>query len=96
MIDKNNNFKIGQVVRSKAGRDKGDWMVVTELIGDDFVSVCNGANRKISNPKKKKIKHLAKTNYVSPLIKEKRKKNIKVSNSDIRKILEPYNRKIEN
>ncbi len=87
-------LKVGQVIRSKAGRDKGEWLVVTEIIEPDYVGVCNGINRKISNPKKKKVKHVAKTNYVSSLITNKLAKGIKITNSDIRSVLKPYNKKV--
>lgn len=88
-------LEIGQVVRSKAGRDKGEWMVILNILDDDSVEICNGRNRKVSNPKKKKIKHLAKTNYVDSLINDRREKNLKVSNADIRRILEPFNQKTD-
>lgn len=84
------DLKIGQVVKSKAGRDKGDWMVIINILNNDLVEVCNGVNRKVSNPKKKKVKHLSKTNYISDLIIEKIAKELKISNADIRSTLEPF------
>lgn len=65
-------------------------MIVMEIIDDEFVGVCNGRNRKISNPKKKKIKHLTKTNDVVESIKERLENGIKVGNTEIRSLLETY------
>ena len=48
---------VGQIVCSKAGRDKGYFMVVVEE-GDGFVFVCDGKERPLERPKRKNIKHL--------------------------------------
>jgi len=85
-----NDFKVGQVVRSTAGRDKGHFMVVVEVVDENFTLVCNGKLRKVSNPKKKKIKHLAKTNHIVKEIQEKALQGSKITNAEIRKILESY------
>ena len=55
------DFKKGMVVISRAGRDNGKPMAVTD-IKDGFVYVCDGKERPLENPKKKNPKHLAKTN----------------------------------
>ena len=52
-------FSLGDLVLSKAGRDGGEIFLVVD-IDDDYVKIVNGKYRKISNPKKKKIKHLEK------------------------------------
>lgn len=54
------DFKKGMVVFSRAGRDSGKPMAVTE-VKDGFVWVCDGKERPIENPKKKNPKHLAAT-----------------------------------
>ncbi len=53
----------GSVVISKAGRDKGYFLVVTEVT-DSGVYVCDGKERPVERPKKKNPLHLAKTRYV--------------------------------
>ena len=85
-----NDFKVGQVVRSTAGRDKGQFMVVVAVVDENFTLVCNGKLRKVSNPKKKRIKHLAKTNHIVIEIHEKILNGNKITNAEIRKILESY------
>jgi len=85
-----NEFKVGQVVRSIAGRDKGQFMVVIEVVNDHFTTVSNGALRKVSNPKKKKVKHLAKTNHIATDIRDKILNGTMITNAELRKILESY------
>ncbi|MGV8906341.1 MAG: hypothetical protein ACOH15_07065 [Acetobacterium sp.] len=85
-----NDLIIGQVVRSTAGRDKGQFMVVIEVVDENFALVCNGKLRKVNNPKKKKIKHLAKTNHIFKELQEKILNGNKITNAEIRKILESY------
>lgn len=87
---KTENLKLGQVVRSVAGRDKGRFLVVTEMKETDFVQVSDGDLRRLEKSKTKKIKHLAKTNYVIPELNERLEKGLKVSNADIRKYLDIY------
>lgn len=80
---------LGNVVCSKAGRDKGQMSIVIAL-EDEFAYVANGELRKVDRPKKKKIKHLQKTNYVSEFIAEKLQNVGKVTNSEVRKALAEY------
>lgn len=53
----------GQIVFSKAGRDKGRFMVVVRS-GDKFIYVCDGKERPLARPKRKNVKHIAFTNTV--------------------------------
>ncbi|GMB10721.1 MAG: KOW domain-containing RNA-binding protein [Candidatus Improbicoccus devescovinae] len=53
----------GTVVRSAAGRDKGDFQVIVK-IEPGFVWVCDGRHRPLGKIKKKKIIHLYLTNTV--------------------------------
>lgn len=69
----------GSLVYSIAGRDKGTLFLVLKKDGD-YVYLADGNLRKVENPKKKKIKHVNKTNT--------RLEIEEVSNSDIRKLLE--------
>lgn len=54
-------LKEGMVVKSKAGRDGGSFCVVLKL-SDGFAFIADGKERKILKPKKKNVKHLARTN----------------------------------
>lgn len=55
-------LKVGGVVISKAGRDKGKLLAVAQ-IQKGSVSVCDGKERPIERPKLKNIKHIAVTGY---------------------------------
>lgn len=56
-------LKKGSVVISKAGRDKGYFLAVSEIT-DDGIYVCDGKERPVERPKKKNPLHLAKTRFV--------------------------------
>ena len=47
----------GQVVRSLAGHDKGELMVVLG-VEKGRVLLCDGKHRKTENPKRKNIRHI--------------------------------------
>ena len=57
------DFERGQVVFSKAGRDRGYPMLVLKE-EDGFVFVVDGKERPLSRPKKKNPKHLSPTKTV--------------------------------
>lgn len=56
-------MQIGSIVKSKSGHDGGSFYVVVSLDGE-FAYIADGRRRKVANPKKKNLKHLAKTNQV--------------------------------
>ena len=53
-------FTKGQIVRSRAGRDKGLYLAVLADAGDR-VLVANGSERRLAAPKAKNPAHLAPT-----------------------------------
>ena len=55
--------KIGMIVRSMAGRDKGKFMAVVSM-ENGFVYLADGKERKLSSPKKKNAKHVSLTKTV--------------------------------
>lgn len=54
-------LKEGLVVKSIAGHDGGSFYVVLKL-ENGFAFIADGKERKVEKPKKKNIKHLARTN----------------------------------
>lgn len=70
----------GSLVYSIAGRDKGNLFLALKC-EKDYVLLADGDLRKVENPKRKKLKHVNKTNTVLELDFEN------ISNSDIRKLL---------
>lgn len=79
----------GMVVRSKAGRDIGDWFVVLQCDGQ-YAYLANGELRKVDRPKKKKLKHLQPTEHVSEFIENKLQNGLRVTNQEVRKALSEY------
>lgn len=73
----------GMLVYSKAGRDKGKLFMVLDA-ENDFVYLTDGDTRRINNPKRKKIKHINRTNTVSEL------DFANISDSDVRKAVLGY------
>ena len=69
----------GSVVYSKAGRDKARMLLVLETTGE-YAYVADGILRTVAKPKKKKMKHLQKTNRIFGVTSE-------ITDSDIRKVL---------
>ena len=57
------DFVRGQLVRSKAGRDKTRTLAVLAVDGP-MLLVADGDLRKVDNPKRKKMQHVAPTTTV--------------------------------
>ncbi|WP_069650758.1 KOW domain-containing RNA-binding protein [Caloranaerobacter ferrireducens] len=93
-METTSDIQIGQVVRSKAGRDKGRVFVVIDILDDKYVSIVDGDLRRLDKPKKKKIKHLIVYKTVLKNIREKIEKGEKFNNAYVRKSLKPFNEEI--
>ena len=74
---------VGTIVFSKAGRDKGDILLVIKTEGN-YAYVCDGILRKTEKPKKKKLMHLQRTNIVAEINSET------ITDCQVRKILAEY------
>ncbi len=53
-------FQVGDVVRSKAGRDEGALLVVVGMEAG-YPLLCDGKHRPLERPKRKNPLHLART-----------------------------------
>ena len=82
-------FEIGQVVISKAGRDKGECFVVFDVQGE-FLQLVDGKRRRAANPKKKKTKHIQPTNTVDTILKEAILGQKYLKDSDFRSVLDDF------
>lgn len=58
-----NEFSRGCAVLSKAGRDKNRFFAVIGLSGE-YALIADGHLRRLDKPKRKKLKHLQRTNTV--------------------------------
>ena len=79
-------LKTGMLVESRAGHDKGELSIVTDM-DDEFVYVCDGKIRTVDRPKKKKEKHVAKKSGVPEIIAEKLIDRKPVTNEDIKRVI---------
>jgi ribosomal protein L14E/L6E/L27E len=89
-MEETRDLKIGQIVKSKAGRDKGRIFLICEVVDEQFVLVCDGDLRKLNNPKKKKVKHLMIYKTVLTEFAEKLQRNENLNDAYVKKLLEPY------
>lgn len=79
---------IGKVVYSKAGRDKENCFIITAVIDEQYVYICDGSLRKTEKPKKKKLKHLSVTKIVSEEIRDNLISGKNISNVTVKKFLQ--------
>ena len=87
-MDSTKEFSLGQVVRSKAGRDKDAVFFIVKILDGEMVLVADGDLRKLDHPKKKKAKHLQPFHLVSDKIREKLENGGRLENIDLQKELE--------
>jgi len=85
-------FSVGQVVISKAGRDKGNAFIILGVEGE-YVYLVDGKSRKLDNPKRKKIKHLQPTHTVSEAIKSAIIGQAYMKDADFRTALDAFRNK---
>ena len=85
------NFHAGDIVLSKAGRDKDKYFVVMEVVDTQYVLIADGDLRRVDSLKRKKCKHLTNTGDASELVKDKLLAGTRVTNPDLKKELAKYN-----
>ncbi len=84
------DFRDGNIVLSKAGRDKGNYFVVLKTVDENFVYIADGDLRKVDNPKLKKCKHLENTGKTSERVCQKLSEGVRVTNPDLLRELADY------
>ncbi len=82
---------VGDVVLSAAGRDKGKYFVVVEVIDEQYVRISDGSLRPQEHAKLKKVKHLKPNGDVLEKIRDKLLAGKQVYDAEIRSALRPYN-----
>lgn len=84
----------GDVVVSNVGRDSGKTFLVI-AVEKNIVYIVNGKERKVSNPKKKNIKHLTKIFNASLIeLAEKIKNGERVGNKTVYRNLKAEKQKL--
>ncbi|MBE7029993.1 MAG: hypothetical protein E7409_01035 [Ruminococcaceae bacterium] len=79
----------GEFVYAKAGRDKGKCFIVLSIDGE-YLYLCDGKARKVSTPKKKKVKHVELTGTSDEFIRNKLSAIGKLTNKEVRYSLSKY------
>ena len=88
------NYDVSDVVEATAGRDAGKWfyVIATE---DQFVLLCNGKDRPLEKPKRKKCKHVRKVLRPDTRVAQKLISGDKVLNSELRRDLAYLSREVQ-
>ena len=87
-------FMIADVVISMAGRDAGKLFYVIEA-DETHLTLVNGKDRSLENPKKKKRKHVKKVLRSETRVAEKLRGGDKVLNSELRRDLAYLSRELQ-
>ncbi|MBE7019550.1 MAG: hypothetical protein E7413_06720 [Ruminococcaceae bacterium] len=81
-------FQIADLVVSLSGRDKNRIFMVLEVLDSNYVLLADGMLRKLEKPKKKKVKHLEKSQYtLNERLLQKISEGKKITNAELRKSL---------
>ncbi len=75
--------QVGQLVKSTTGRDKGKLYLVSEVLNDIFVQVIDGEKRRLTNPKKKNVRHLELLPVKADFIAEKLRRGKTVKEEEV-------------
>ncbi len=89
-MESTKDIVVGQLVKSKSGRDMMRLFLVYEVVDNEHVLLVDGKLRKLEKPKLKKIKHLIVYHTIVEDFQKKVEENSKLTNSQIRKYLEPF------
>lgn len=84
----NGEPQVGQLVKSKAGRDNDRLFLIYDVLNEAFVRVVDGDCRKVSNPKKKNLKHLQLLPALAEDISGKIAQGTKIDDAEVRKAIE--------
>lgn len=85
-----NECRIGKLVFSKAGRDKGNPFVIIDILDDNYAYICDGDIHPLTKPKKKKIKHLIFTNTICEDAINLKATGDNIKNSVIKKFIQSH------
>ena len=89
-MESTKDIVVGQLVKSKSGRDMMRLFLVYDVVDDEHVLLVDGKLRRLEKPKLKKIKHLIVYHTIVEDFQTKVEENSRLTNSQIRKYLEPF------
>ena len=82
------------IVRSAAGRDKGELFVVLAVEGE-FLLLADGKARKVEHPKRKKRRHVRFVSEEVTQLSERIISNEKITNSELRRTLAAFRDEVQ-
>lgn len=83
-------IRLGQVVESIAGRDRGKHYLVLRTVDERFCLVVNGRDRKLAKPKSKNRRHLLPLELVDATLVEKLTRGEPVTDVEIDRALQAH------
>ncbi len=87
-------LSLGQLVTSRAGRDRGRPFLVVGFEGDRYALVADGDLRKVDRPKKKNLRHLVSHGRTARAILQKLETGQAVQNAELRAALAELTREL--
>ena len=84
------SYRLGELVISTAGRDKGNKYLVIKQIDDKYVELADGDKRRLSRTKRKNIKHIKKTGYVAKELAKWFEEGKRVRDQDLKRVVTDY------
>lgn len=84
------NFRIGEIVQIIKGRENGKYGVVLGFENDRFLLIADGDKRKFDKPKKKNVRHVKSTGYVSNEASSALVETGKVTNAKMRYVIQDF------
>ncbi len=81
------DLQVGQLVRSRAGRDRGNYYLIYDVLDEAFVRVIDGEKKRLTNPKKKNIKHLEVLPVPVAVLADKLRDGERVTDEEVNKII---------
>lgn len=80
-------IKVGQLVYSRAGRDRGRPFLVWQIADSRRVFVVDGIIRRTAKPKAKNIIHIQAVNRIDLTIAERLKQGEIITDAEVRKTI---------
>lgn len=78
---------LGRLVLSRAGHDKGTYLVIVGAADEEHVLLADGKLRTIEKPKRKKLRHVTVLAHASEEIAKKLHEGRSVQNAELRKFI---------
>lgn len=76
-------FQVGSLVKSTAGRDENKTYLIVKLLKNDFCELVDGNTKTFEKPKKKNKKHLSAVGVKIETVAKKLNDNLKVYDAEV-------------